>query len=93
MKLSIKVSLSRGGGLFEKVILINDENFYRMRFALEYELQVTRKKLKRLQKEGIITNLSKSPKVLDRKCIHKVKIILYSRRSLLRNLRLLRNYQ
>ena len=76
--------------LKEIVIIVDSQNRYPARFAIEKELKLIKKRLERYKKRGIINSIiPRNPKIKDRHYRKKIKNILYSRNSLKRALKLI----
>jgi len=88
--ITIRIWIYRNG-LKEKIIRVDADNYFLIRFALEEEMNKLRKKLNNYKKKKVIKAVSKNPKVLKREYRQRVQEIIYSRRSIYQSLRLLKS--
>lgn len=77
--------------LKEKIVEVNEDNHFLIRFGLETELRNIRKNLIDYKEKKIISSNSRNPKVLNRDYKLIIQEIVFSRKSIYQSLKLIKN--
>lgn len=92
MNFSLLVYLIEKEELVPIQINVTKDNFYKVKFKIEYELNKLRKRFKILEKRGIISHIKGyNPKSTDFRYSKKLKNLSFSRRNLINSLRVLKS--
>ena len=90
MNFLLKLKLLQKKRLIDKEIYINYHNYYLVRFKLIEEHNRLKKKLYKLQSDGIITNI-RLPKCMRYSERSKVNNLIISRKSIINALKSMKN--